>query len=1155
MKLNWTGKLTSIFVKNGRLSLLLVVTLFIWGIFSFILTPKQYNPKIVAPAFQIRVEFPGASRMEVLEQVTRPLENIIRDIPEVEDIFSVTYDGGIAIVNVNFYVGENLENAKITLTDRINSRLNFTPIGARPPLIRSVDPDDVPVMTLAVQSDVKTEVELRKFAFQLRQKLIQVEGTSSIDVVGGRKRELSVLIDPTKLARSGVGINEIQMALHRQNIYAPSGMIKTKQAYVPLEVDGIIKNAKELENVVLIVGDAGLIRLKDVAEVKEGISEVEEYVRHIGKKDGNLQQKKSVVLISLAKKKTANISSVTSSIIEALKAPGMIPEGIIVEPIVNEGRVARTEIDGLIINLIQAVLIVVAILLVSLDFRAALLVGISIPLTLASVFGVGYLAGQNVNRITLFALILSLGLLVDSATVVIENIVRKLKLDKPKKGQHKLVFKMNTVIDAVNEVGIGLFISTVTTVLAFLPMAYVTGMMGPYMGPIPFFVPTALILALFIAYTINPWLAFVFIKVEEDTEKKDNIFSKILNSLNSIGNKIFDFYKGILHGIMSSKKQRAMWLIVVGILLVLSMLLPAVTLVKFRMLPKADREQFYLYIDLKAGAPLEETLRVTSEFEKKLLEEKFVTMVQSYVGRPPILDFNGLFRGVEGRMESHQATIRIGLTKPETRNVVSEQLVMGLRNKLNDLAKTLNADGSIKLKLVEDPPGPPVLSTLLLRVTGYDEKLLLDIAKDIYPSVKKIEEVVDVDISTPEDRTTVSVEINLGRASQSRISAADIVNALRTAYNGDVIGVFHEDTNIEQEYIRLQMSRKFREDKSTLDKIYVYNDLRLKVPLSELVSIKDVPTKIPLRRENNQTTVYVYGDMANRSITYAAIDLIAFLWDYKLPGGTGKILETSLFGAKYLSDKGKVVEITIGGEWELTLEVFRDLGIAMGVAVFLVYFVLVAQFSSFREPLIILSTIPLSLIGVLPGFMFLYYVSGIYFTATSMIGVIALAGIAVNNSIILLEYLNSLKSEKVPLEDALIEAGVTRFRPVMLTTVTTVLGSLTIASDPVWAGLAYAIVFGLGISSVLTLIVFPILYYMIKGKEWRMILHGEGELPLTELAALDEEKRNAQIPQIQKQEVTPLAPAPDVKKEESSLPVNESKKHVGKKEQNPKKNE
>ncbi|MEM7182473.1 MAG: efflux RND transporter permease subunit [Spirochaetota bacterium] len=1083
MKLNWTGKLTTIFVSNGKLAFLLLLTLFLWGGFSFFLTPKQYNPKIVAPAFQVLVEYPGASREEVLQQITIPLENIIRDIPQVEDIFSVTYHGGKAVLNVNFFVGKDFEQAKIILTDRINSRIVSAPLGIKPPLIRSIDPDDVPVLVLAISSQQLSPIALRRYAFSLRERLRQIEGVNSIDVVGGRKRELKVLIDPLRMAKSGVSINEIQLALQKQNLFRPAGLIKTPKKYIPIEVNGTIKSAEDLQNVVLLVGDAGLIRLKDVADVVMETAEIEEYVRHIRKKK-DTSTKENVVLISLAKQSPANISDVTEQVEVLVQQKGFLHEQVAAKIIVNEGRVARQEISGLLVNLLQAIAIVVVILLVSLDFRAALLVGISIPLTLASVFGVGYIAGQNTNRITLFALILSLGLLVDSATVVIENIVRKLKVSSPEEGEKELSFKMRTIVAAVNEVGVGLFISTVTTVLAFLPMAFVTGMMGPYMGPIPFFVPTALVLALFITYTINPWLALVFLRSGTYTSGLlARLWQKLLAPLLFLGNSFFSLYQRCLRSLLDSAWQRRFALSLVVLLLLLSCILPAVALVKFRMLPKADKEQFFLYVDLPEGVSLQETLAVTKKLEVQLLGDPNVLMLQSYVGTPPILDFNGLFRGVSARSNSNQSTLRVALLPPKQRSVSSEELVMQIRPKLQALiAEQKGYD--VRIKLVEDPPGPPVLSTLLLRIIGEDDKLRQEIAKDLLPVVNGVEEVVDTDTSVASKASRIQVEVNHINASQRRVNVADVINTLQTAYAGDIIGIYHQDSNREQEYIKLQMAKEFRSKKETLQQIFVYNALRLRVPLSELVTIREDSVISPLYRENNQNTSYVYGDMANRSITYAAIDLLAFLWKYKLPDGQGKIRKTSLLGVEYTSSDGKNIQISLGGEWELTLEVFRDLGLAMGVAVFLVYFVLVAQFGSFREPLLILSTIPLSLLGVLPGFLFLYYSLGIYFTATSMIGVIALAGIAVNNSIILLEYLNHLKLQNYALKDALLEAGITRFRPVMLTTITTVLGSLTIAGDPVWAGLAYAIIFGLGVSSILTLLLFPVLYYVSMGKSW-----------------------------------------------------------------------
>ncbi len=1095
MEGNWTGKLASIFVNNGRLSLLILFTLFIWGGISYFSTPRQYNPRIVAPAFQIVVDFPGADRAEVVEQVTRPLENTVLDIPGVEDVYSVSMPGGRSIVNVNFYVGEDANAAKITLNDRIQSNMDLSPLGVNGPFIRSIDPDDVPVIQIALKSTEVGPVEMRKFAYRLAERLTTVEGARNIEVVGGRKRELSIRFDPVRLRKENVGIDQIKQALQRSNVYLPSGDIKRDDRYVPLEVTSIVSKPEDLENIVVVTGDFGQTRLKDVASVVETVEEVDSHVRLLRKgADGKLLTEDAGVIISIAKLEDANITDVTMAIRTSLQSlhSNFIPDNIKSSVIVNEGKTAHKEIQGLVSNLITAVVIVVVVLLLFLDVRAALLVAISIPLTLASVFGVAQFSGLTINRITLFALILSLGLLVDNATVVIENIVRRLRaagMEEGKSDGLALQERREIIIDSVAEVGPGLFMATVTTVLAFIPMAFVTGMMGPYMGPIPFFVPAAIIIALMLAYSLNPWMASLILRGPSASsgpsliERLPGKLSDYILAGIDLGKSLFRGYQNYLHKLLIDRKARRLSLTVIGVALLASLALPGVALVKFRMLPKADREQFFLYVDLPAGTSLEKTNEVTQILEKRLMQHPEIIELQSYVGRPPILDFNGLFRGVEARNRAWQSTIRVGLTEPESRSMKSEEIVLKLRPEVLADVPSL-VDVPVKLKFVEDPPGPPVRSTLLVRVQGYDEALLEQVTKRLYPEIKKIDQVVDTDISIPESQTTVSLKVDHAAATRRRIGPAQIVQALNTAYSGAVLGIYHNSSNIEQEYIVLRMDRSYRDSIPDIMSISLFNDLGIRVPLGDMVRVVEEPTVNPLERENRLDSYYILGDMGDRSITYAAIDILFLLADLEpVPGA--KMESFNLFGADYRMPDGRLIKINMGGEWELTLEVFRDLGIAMGVAIFLVYVVLVAQFGSYREPMIIMSTIPLSLIGVLPGFMILDWTAGIYFTATSMIGVIALAGIAVNNSIILLEYLNDLKRSGMGLEEALVEAGSTRFRPIMLTTVTTMLGSLTIASDPVWAGLAFAIFFGLALSSILTLIVFPVLYYILKGRSWK----------------------------------------------------------------------
>ncbi len=1071
--MNWTGNLAYFFIKKGKLTFLILISLFLWGYMSFLATPKKYNPTIVAPAFQVTVKAPGSSQEEVLEQITKPLENVITDIDGVEDIYSVTFEGGMVVINVNFYVGEDLNQAKVSLSDRLRSDQSLAPLGIMEPEIVTLNPEEVPVLTIALTSDKLDPIDLRKKAWLVRDQLSQVDGTSRISVYGGLRRELQIEVDPRKLKDYGVSLDHIEGALKQNNAYLPSGVIKGANEYHPVEVNAWVKNPNEIKDIILITNDTIDIKLADVATIKETPQERESFIRHLSKNKDIVKEVEDVVLLAVSKLQGENISDVTSKVDEHLKKNKSLfsNQGFKAEVIVDKGQTAKEEIDGLLINLISSIVIVIIVLFFFLNIKAAALVAIAIPLTLASVFGFAFLFDQTINRITLFALILSLGMLVDNATVVIENIVRMA-------GSKKKLTELDFA-EAVNEVGPGLFMSTVTTVLAFIPMAFITGMMGPYMGPIPFFIPVALVMALFISYSINPWMASVLIKrpPEDDHSKGHKP-----NSLEVAGKKFLHSYRVLIRKLISSTKARVGFLLTIFFILLGVSTFPFVKLLKFRMLPKANVDQFFLYVDLPENSPLEKTYDVAKVLEKKLLKFKEVKMVQSYVGAPPVIDFNGLFKGVSARMNPYQATMRVGLLPDDQREATSEELVLKWRPLLNDIVSD-----EVTLQLIEDPPGPPVLSTVLMRIQGDRGVDLVKEAKALNPFFTSVEEVVDTDVSRPleEDKyLTQELVVNHYEASRVRIPPAQIIQTLRSLYSGRVIGVYHNPENIEQEVISLRIPRDYRNKIEQLKNISLRNPLRISVPLSRLVSFKEKPTTFPLRRENHRNTIYLTGEMGARSVTYAGIDLLLKLVDHRLADGNGTLKSWNLFGAHYQTPEGKNVYLNIGGEWELTLEVFRDLMLAMAVAIVIIYIVLVAQFNSFKEPLIIMSTIPLSVIGVFPGFAILNAINGEYFTATSMIGVIALAGIAVNNSIILLEYLNSLKIKELDLVDALVEACATRLRPIALTTITTMLGSMTILGDPVWSGLAWAIILGLGMSSTLILFVFPLLYYSLGKKTW-----------------------------------------------------------------------
>ncbi len=1071
-KLGFAGKLAKIFVYNKELSIITILAIFAWGIFSFAIMPKQYNPEIVAPAFNIITEFPGASSDEVYELITRPMEDKVKELPKVDKVMSQSRDGGASIVTVQYYIGENLEDAKVELTQKMEENIDLKPLGANNPIIKTIDPDNVPIVTIGLSSNQFSQDSLRALAFDLKDKLKLTEGTSQIEVKGGQARELRVNLDQNKLNVYNISTLEIYQAILNSNGNVNAGNISSDVNNFPVKIQGNIRNENDLKKLVLRDSGKSILYLEDVAEISYSIGEINNKVNFFEKD----KQNDSSVYIAISKLKGVNATVVSDSILQEVEnlKQKTIPNNVEINILRNEGQVASEAVMGLTKNLFTSIAIVSLILFLFLGWRSALVVSISIPLTLATIFGIGNLAGQTVNRITLFALILSLGLLVDSATVVVENILRLLKSGNVK--DKKLIS-----IRAVDEVGNGLIMSTITTVLAFVPMAYITGMMGPYMGPISFFVPVALIVSMFVAFTSIPFLINLFIKKESDVHQKENFF---ITKMNKVKNK----YSEILSSILNKKKLQNKILIVATILFFISVLLPALKIVKFRMLPIADMEQFYVYLDLPTNTSFEKTNQVAEEIEKLILEnESEAKNIQGFIGEAQIIDFNGLFKGSEGRVGENQATLKINLTHSDDRKISSEKIVLRLREKMNDQLKNYP---DLKMQIIQDPPGPPVLSTFLLKIQGENQQVLNQITQDIQDKVSEINQVVDVDSSLEEKGLEFVYEIDREKASLSGVSVTQINQTLRIALSGMKVSLYHENNQenlrkTEREFIILDFSKESHNEKVDLENIYIPNNQGENIPFSELVTKINQETSATIFSDQREKTNYIFAEMGDRSVTYGVIDIFKPLLNYTLPNGNGKVTSWSLFQINYQDKKtGEEFSIKIDGEWKLTLEVFRDLGIAMAVAIFLIYFVLVAQFESLKIPLLVMGTIPLALIGVLPGFALLGFIKGTYFNATSMIGVIALAGIVVNNAIILLEHINDLKKKNYSIKDALIESGRTRFMPILLTSMTTILGSLTIISDPVWEGLAWSIALGLSISSFLTLVIFPILYYISEKNNW-----------------------------------------------------------------------
>ena len=1065
-----SGKITRLFLNNRELSILSILIIAAWGIVSFILMPKQYNPEIVAPAFIISTDFPNATSQEVFELITRKMEDVLKEIPEVDEISSQSFSGGKSVVVVKFYVGADLEKAKTTLNQKLRDNIQLKPSGASEPIVQTMDSEDVPIISIGLFSDEFSEQALRKAAIEISDNLKQVSGTSKIEIKGGRINNLNVSLDVGKLTALEISPFEIVQAIQSANGNYGVHTFKNDNYNSILTVDGNIRDATELENIIIRSQNSSIIRISDVATVDYGPGEITNYVRLREKEDNGSAQ--PVVYIAISKLKGTNATTIAENVITKLDEikNSSLPKEIKTKILRNEGATASEEITKLSIELAKSIAIVGAVILLILGFRSALIISLVIPLILFAVFAIGNVFGETINRITLFALILSLGLLVDDAIVVVENINRYFRM---KLGLNKT----ETVVLAVDEVGSALFMSTLTMILAFVPMAFVTGMMGPYIGPIPFFVPVALAASLLFAVTLNPFFAHLLHK-ESIHEKKTNFIDRVIK-------KIETSYAKTIRILLDQSKARNIFIASTAFAIIFSLSLPLVKIVKFRMLPKADKEQFYLYLDLPDGTNIEKTALLSTKLEKNILTQENIKSVESFVGQSQIVDFNGLFKGSSFRVQQNQATLKINLTHPEERDTTSEDIASDIR----DISLKFSEEHpDANIKIIEDPPGPPVLATLFLKVQGEDTKKITAIARDIKKTVSEIDGVVDLDTSILEQNYDQSYRVNIEKSQQLGIAPSAINQMLFLELHGLPIGVYHRrDDNLgqtnDQEQIIVRLDKKDREFAENFNRLTILSADGTPIPLPELLLKTEAEKDSIIYTDERQKTASISAEMEDRSVVYAVLDIFPKLLAYKLPNAQETKTTWTPFGVTYTdTETGEQYSVMIDGEWKLTLEVFRDLGIVMALVIFLIYFVVAAQTESLIIPLLIMGSIPLSLIGVLPGFAFLGIIKGTYFNATSMIGVIALSGLAVKNAIIYLEYLEPLRKKGLPLKDALVETGRIRLLPIILTSLTAILGSLTIVADPVWEGLAWAIVFGLTASTLLTLLVFPILYYFFERK-------------------------------------------------------------------------
>ena len=1054
MPQNFAGRIAAYFLKS-KLTPVIVIAICAWGLIAILVTPRQENPQITMPAATIVTQYPGASAAEVQKLVTERAERVLQEIPGIEHVYAISSQNA-SILTVLFHVGDDPTKSFVDLYDQVSAHLSELPPGAAQPQITPLSVDDIPIVALTLHGRRYDRGQLYDAAQRIIEAVRPIPGISTVEEYGGLPRQVNVTLDPVRLAAFGLAPGTIAQALGATNLTQPVGTLRTTSTELSLRAGTAYTTADQVAAQIVGVSDGQPVALRQVAEVTLGRRAVESDTRFA--RGGVSGTSESAVSVAIGKKAGTNAVAVADAVLAKLKTVEL-PPGVTVAVTRNYGEKANDAVNELIQRLLEAIAIVV-VLLLTLGWREAIVVAIAIPLTLFVTLGIGMLTGQTVNRITLFALILALGLLVDDAIVLVENIHRHYAMDPAGS-------KAEATIRAVREIGSPTALATLTVMLSFLPMLFVTGMMGPYMRPIPINVPIAMIASLAIAFSITPWATYGLLRNQKPKTK------------HGIARWILPFRKTLVT-LLDRPRWGSVFLVLLLVAFVASAALPVVQLLKFRMLPDANETTFLVSIDAPPTSPLGRTTAIADAVGAELARVPEVADYELFSGTNAIPDLASLLQGTVFRNAPNLADIRVNLVPKDKRRIQSAALVQQLRPKLAAVAQRYGAT----LRILQTPPGPPVRATILAKIYGPDVEGRRAVASRITGMLEHEQGVVDINSSFKPLPASLQLQVDQREAAIAGVNTTDIAQTLGIALRGAVVSTLHTATDARPVGIFVRFAPENRQNVAALAAIRIPSRFGGLVPLSALTHVVAQQLEQPLYRDDFENVTYVGADMAGRSSTYAVLDMVFALMRDPLPAG---------------------YRVDWGGEWDLTNVVFADLGRAMLIAFILIYFVLVARFRSFTVPLVVLAAVPLAVIGVMPGFAILAPF-GVYFSATAMIGLIALIGIVVRNSIILIEFIEDKRKEGAPLREALVEAATARTRPIVLTAAAGVLSSLVIAADPVWSGLAWALVFGMSASAVLSVIAIPLLYERVTrpSKEPRMErgLPPESEPSLAEPAAM-----------------------------------------------------
>jgi multidrug efflux pump subunit AcrB len=1070
------GKLAATFI-DSKLTPLVIAASVLLGLFAVIMLPREEEPQIKVPMIDVMVGMPGASAKEIEERVTAPMEQLLWEISGVEYVYSISRPGE-SLVIVRFKVGYDVETALVRLNQKLQSNFDRIPPGVSQPIIKAKSIDDVPILALTLHGKDHDPVTLRRLAAELNDAIKQVPGVAETTIIGGERRTILASVDPAKLAARNLSLAGIVPVLQQANRQYRAGDISAGNQQLLIESGAFLTSAVDAGDIVLGAFGGKPIYLRDVAELSDGADDPSNYVRFgHGAASGEIGGEEPAVTITVAKRPGTNAVAIAKEVlakVDALKGR-MIPGDVGVSVTRNYGETASEKSNELLFHMGIAVFSVSVLVLLMLGWRESLVVAIAIPSTLALTMLVFLLYGFTLNRITLFALIFSIGILVDDAIVVVENIVRHFRLpenkDKPAK---------QTAIEAVIEVGNPTVLATWAVIAAILPMAFVGGLMGPYMRPIPIGASAAMVFSLLIAFIVTPWAAVRILRRKnkesdgEDGHSKESWTTRI--------------YRSGMGWLLSRGWTRWGFLAVITTLLLGSMALVGIGFVKVKMLPFDNKSEFQLILDMPEGSTLEQTARVAREMAAVIAQEPEVENYQVYAGVASPFNFNGLVRHYFMRSGANVADIQVNLLAKHHRNADSHTIATRVRPKLVPIAEKYGA----AIAVAEVPPGPPVLQTLVAEVYGHDREHREALAREVMRVFHETPGVVDVDWYGEEDQKRFRFRIDKEKAALNGITAETISQTLRIAVDGIAVDLAHLPREREPVLVRVRLPRESRTDPQQLLGLRVRsgdaNALPERgaqpapsplVPLGELVTIEEDNIDKSIYHKNLKPVTYVTGDVAveKESPVYAIQEMNRKLAEIDLRDFGGSSRELQIYNAQtpFLDIEPSM---KWDGEWHITIEVFRDLGIAFAAVLVLIYMLMVGWFKSFVTPLIVMAAIPFSLIGVLPAHGFM----GAFFSATSMIGFMAGGGIVVRNSIILVDFIQLRLREGMPLKEAVVDAGAVRFRPMLLTAMAVIVGAGVILMDPIFQGLAIALMAGEIASLFVSRLAVPVLYYMVNRK-------------------------------------------------------------------------